>query len=46
MPDDLAVMSRNKRGLQKRLKRWQRCLEKGGLKVNVAKRQRLWFAKG
>ena len=26
--DDLAVMNRKKRGLQKRLKRWQRCLEK------------------
>ena len=33
--DDLAVMNRNKRELQKKLKRWQRCLEKGGLKVNV-----------
>ena len=39
--DDLAVMNRKKKGLQKRLKRWQRCLEKGGLKVNVAKTETL-----
>ena len=34
--DDLVVMNK-KRGLQKRLKRWQSCLKKGGLKMNVAK---------
>ena len=44
--DDLAVMNRKKRGLQKRLKRWQMCLEKGGLKVNVAKTETLVCKKG
>ena len=44
--DDPVVMNRKKRGLQKRLKRWQRCLEKGGLKVNVAKTETLVCKKG
>ena len=39
--DDLVEMNTKKRGLQKRLKEWQRCLEKGGLKVNVAKMETL-----
>ena len=43
--DDLVVMN-TKRGLQKRLKEWQRCLEKGGLKVNVAKMETLVCKKG
>ena len=44
--DDLAVVNRKQRGLQKRLKRWQRCLKKGGLKVNVTKTETLVCKKG
>ena len=44
--DDLVVMNIKKRGLQKRFKEWQRCLEKGGLKVNVAKTETLVCKKG
>ena len=39
-------MNTKKRGLQKRLKEWQRRLEKGGLKVNVAKTETLVCKKG
>ena len=43
--DDLAIMADSKEQLQERLFKWQECLEKYGLKMNVKKTETMVFSK-